>query len=276
MINQLFKLERPLFVLDCETTGTDTNVDRIVSIGFQRWEDIGKTMEWKALVDPGTPIPLESTAVHGITDAMVKACRSCGASLPIECQGHAFDPWPPFSVLAKALVRGFQDCDFAGKNVRFDLRIVAAEMRRAGVEWSYLGARVIDAERMEQVAVPRTLGDLYKKYTGEELDEAHDALADVKASTIVIVKQLETHADLPRDLQALHDKLWPGWIDPDGKFRFVNGVPCFGGWGKYAGKPMRAADNGYWDWILKADFPADVKKLAASAKLGKYPEVRSE
>jgi len=317
LINQIFQLERPLFVVDCETTGTDVQVDRIISLGIQRWEALGMTLEWKTLVDPGVPIPPESTEVHGITDAMVQGCRQCGQSGTVHAMGaagHDFDPWPRFASLAKSIAGGFQQCDFAGKNVRFDLRIIAAEMLRAGAEWSYADARVIDAERIEQVAVPRTLSDLYRKYVrkicpecegkgkfldapdkvltgrtywvdcetckgvgsiGEEFDEAHDALADVKASAIVIIKQLETHSILPRTLQELHDVLWPGWIDPDGKFRFIKGVACFSNWGKYAGKPMKSAEKGYWDWILKADFPADVKRIAAEAKLGKFPEQRT-
>jgi DNA polymerase-3 subunit epsilon len=145
-------------------------------------------------------------------------------------------------------------------------------MQRAGVSWSYVDARIIDAERLEQLAVPRTLSHLHEKYTGAKHDGAHGALSDVRASITVIGHQLQVHDALPRDLDALHAAQWPGWIDGEGKFRFVNGVACFGQWGKYAGKPMIKADKGYWDWVLTAEFPADVKVLAAAAKLGKFPE----
>ena len=35
MLHELLQLNRPLFVVDTETTGTDVNTDRIVEIGFQ-------------------------------------------------------------------------------------------------------------------------------------------------------------------------------------------------------------------------------------------------
>lgn len=303
MIHELLPLTRPLFTIDCETTGTDVNKDRIVGLGFERWEATGKTMEWKSLMYPGISIPPETTAVHGITDAMVRVCKECGqleAEHLMNFLGHEFI-LITFKVLAPSLARGLNNCDFAGKNVRFDLRIIAAEFKREGIPWDYSGARIIDAERLEQLGVPRTLSDLYEKYVQVRcvecegsggtpaqhcapcyghgwipatLEGAHDALTDVKASTLIITRQLEVHRKLPRDLDALHELQWPGWIDGDGKFRFVNRVPCFGMWGKYAGKPMKAADKGYWDFILSNDFGVDVKKLAAAAKLGKFPEMK--
>ena len=51
MIHQLLNLTRPLFVLDTETTGTDTVRDRIVEIGFQRWEAAGMTKESAATLN---------------------------------------------------------------------------------------------------------------------------------------------------------------------------------------------------------------------------------
>ena len=289
MISELFTLTRPLFVFDTETTGVDVNVDRIVEIGFQQWGPLGIDKEWRSLVNPGIPIPAEVTAIHGITDAMMQACRECGLPrelhyhnstllvedrIEAEVKGpdHDFKPVPLFAQLALNLQAGFQNCDFAGKNIRFDLRLLAAEFARLKLEWSYAGARIIDAERLEQLAVPRTLSHLHEKYTGAKHDGAHGALSDVRASATVIAAQLMDHASLPRDLDALHALQWPGWIDGEGKFRFVNGEARFGQWGKYAGQPLRKADNGYWDWILSAAFPPDVKAIAREAKLGRFPQ----
>lgn len=293
MINQLLVLTRPLFVLDYETTGVDPARDRIVEIGFQQWSAEGMVKEWRSLVNPGVPIPAEASTVHGITDAMVQNCRECnlpepmhnppsiteleienGPTLVVKTIAHEFKPWPSFKQLAPNVAAGFRNCDFAGKNIRFDLRFTAAEMARAGVEWSYKDARIIDAERLEQLAVPRTLSHLHEKYVGAPHDGAHGALSDVRASATVIVHQLQQHASLPRDMDALHALQWPGWIDGDGKFRFVNGVPCVGQWGKWAGRPMRDVERGYWDWILNNDFSSDVRALARDAKLGKFPEAK--
>lgn len=284
MIHQLLNLTRPLFIFDTETTGVDPKSDRIVNLGFEQWGPEGLVKEWKTLVNPGGPIPAGASKVHGIYDAQMELCRECGGYnddvAPDRCKcppvedggpGSGFKPVFTFKQLAPNLAKGFSNCDFGGKNVRFDLRILSAEMARAGVQWSYVGARIVDAERLEQLAVPRTLSHLYEKYTGEKLAGAHDAMNDVKASTTVIVKQLETHPTLPRDLDTLHRLQWPGWLCDGGEFKLVEGIATCQ-FGKWRGKPMKNIPLSYYDWIIGSDFPADVKALAAAAKLGKFPD----
>jgi DNA polymerase-3 subunit epsilon len=273
MLHKLFTLTRPLFVLDCETTGTDTQQSRIVELGLQKWTADGMVEEYRTLVNPNVLIPPEVIAIHGITDEMVRTCQVCDLAMADHALcDHPFHRYCTFAQLAPDLVKDFVDCDFAGKNIRFDLRITAAEMVRAGQVWSYAGARIIDAERLEQLAVPRTLSDLHEKYTGAKHDGAHGALSDVKASATVIVKQLVAHPTLPRDLEALHAAQWPGYIDSEGKFGFVNGVPTVR-FGKWRDKPMARVDSDYWTWMAgpKADFTPEVKAIAREAAARRFP-----
>lgn len=274
MIHKLLDLTRPLIVFDTETTGTDTANDRIVELAFQVWTSEGLQKEYRTLVNPGVPIPAAVTAIHGIKDEDFTNCRTCGLTFDAQHICEESRGWPTFKQIASSVAHGFNG-DYAGKNIRFDLRITAAEMQRAGQAWNYADARVIDADRLEALLNPRSLSHLYKKYTGKDLEDAHSALVDVQASTTVLVAQLSqnpTHEVFPADLDALHELQWPGWIDSEGSFRFVDGVPCFGRWGKHAGKPMNKVDVGYYDFILKGTFSAEVKKLAAEAKMGKFPE----
>lgn len=277
MLHKLLNLTRPLIVVDTETTGVDVQKECIIEIGFQIWTAEGLTKEYRTLVNPGLPIPPASTEIHGITDEHVRSCRVCRSVASCAC-AEGFRPWPTFKQLAPNLSIGFKDCDYAGKNVRFDLQILAAEFARNGIQWTIGDARIVDADRLEALLNKRSLSHLYKKYTGRDLEDAHSALVDVQATTIVIEYQMQAtifdqSEGLPRDVAKLHELSFPGMIDLEGKFRFVDGIPCFTRWGKYAGKPMTVADNGYWDWILKNDFSAEAKAIAGRAKMRKYPEL---
>jgi DNA polymerase-3 subunit epsilon len=257
MLNELFSLTRPLFVIDVETTGLDVQADRIIELGFQRWEAAGMTKEWRTFVNPGQPISAASHAVHHITDEDVKTAYT-------------------FQQLAANLAKGFTSCDFAGKNVRFDLRILAAEMLRVKQPWHYADARIIDADRLEQLGEPRHLSDLYKKHTGKDLIAAHAALNDVRATTETLAAQLIKYAALPRDLDQLHAAQWPGFIDSEGRFRILNGVPVIN-FGKWRGTAMRAVERSYWTWMggPKTDFSDEIKAIARAAAAGVFPGQRT-
>jgi len=65
-------------VLDTETTGTDPAQDQVIELAIVLFEycletgAVGRVVDrYDGLEDPGRPIPPESTAIHGITDAMV-------------------------------------------------------------------------------------------------------------------------------------------------------------------------------------------------------------
>jgi len=254
MLNELLSLTRPLFILDTETTGINPRTDRIIEIGFQRWDATGMTKEWRTYVNPGIPIPSASTKVHHITDEMVKNA-------------------PRFQALAANLAKGLVGCDYGGQQTRFDLKIIANEMKRASQEWDYVGARIVDSFRLEALAIPRDLSTLYRKYTGVDLVDAHGALADVKASHAVIIGQLKMHEILSRDLDELHKAQWPDFIDCEGFFRRIDGVAMIM-FGKYQGKPMRDADSDYWKWMggSKSTFSDEIKQIARQAMIGKFPD----
>lgn len=280
-----FDLTRPLVIPDTETTGTNTEADRIIEIGMRVHAPGQEPRQWRTFVNPGVPIPPASTQVHHITDAMVTACRNCCRSRAAHdlseaveetasrCEG--FRPWPTFRQLAQRLADGFTGVDFAGKNVRFDLRIIAAEMARAGVPWSYAGARIVDIDRIEQLGEPRDLSSLYRRRVGREPVNAHSALDDVMMSEEILEAQFAAFGQLSRDLDALHALQWPGWVDAEGKFRRrEDGVVICSFGQKYNGRPIREIPPDFWrGFILKAGstFSAEIKAIARDALEGRYP-----
>ncbi len=69
-------------IVDTETTGTDHSVDKVIELAVVVFEycaasgAVGRVLgTYDGLEDPGMPIPASSTAIHGITDAMVAGQR---------------------------------------------------------------------------------------------------------------------------------------------------------------------------------------------------------
>ena len=281
-LHELLHLTRNLHVFDLETTSLQIEEARIVEIAFQTHNHLGMLHEWRSLVNPG--VPIHNAKAHGITDDDVTLkCWKCSKykeEHPIpENTAQACNEWravPTFAALAKRLAAGFSDCDFAGKNIRYDLGVISAEFKRAGVKWSYAGARVIDGDRLEQILEPRTLSALYEKYTGKKLEGAHRADNDVRATTTVLQAQLERNRKLfPADLNLLHELQWPGWVDSEGKFRFDRDGVARVQFGKHRNVPMQQVPKDYWRWVSE-NFSDEVRQIAANALVGIFPTLEQK
>lgn len=274
-LHELFPLTRPLVIFDLETTGLDRQKSRIIEFAFEYYTAKGLERQWRSLVNPECEIPAFITGKTGISTADVTInCWKCRLPKERHVGDHEWIAVPKFKDFASSIVKGFSGCDYGGKNIRFDLQIMSSETERAGVEWSYKGAYVLDADRIEALGEPRTLSHLYEKYTGKKLIDAHTALADVQATVTVFLGQFEKFGELPRDLAKLHELSWPGWIDSEGKFRYnQDGIPSVR-FGKYIDQPMRRVPPDYWRYILREKFSAEIKLLARECLDGRYPPDR--
>jgi len=81
-------------IVDTETTGTDPAVDKVIELAVVVFEYchatgvVGRVLgSYDGLEDPGVPIPPSSTAIHGITDAMVAGRRIDDAAVATLLQG---------------------------------------------------------------------------------------------------------------------------------------------------------------------------------------------
>lgn len=81
-------------IVDTETTGMDSKLDRIIEIGIVVFEYAAETAEvgpvvghLNALEDPGRPIPAEAMAIHHISDEMVKGRRFDEAAVSTLLEG---------------------------------------------------------------------------------------------------------------------------------------------------------------------------------------------
>ena len=123
-------LKRPIAFLDLETTGIKVAIDRIVEISIVKIHPDGKKEIKTRRVNPGIPIPPETSAIHGIFDEDVK-------------------DEPTFKQLAKGLAEFLNNCDLAGYNSnRFDIPLLVEEFLRAEIDFDVEGRKLVDVQNI--------------------------------------------------------------------------------------------------------------------------------
>lgn len=76
-----------------------------------------------------------------------------------------------------------QDCDYLTYNGNsFDMKFIYKDLAMFGFEFPIEGKVFYDAFALYKIYHPSTLSAVYKNYTGEDLEGAHDAFADVSAT----------------------------------------------------------------------------------------------
>jgi len=277
----ILTLDRPLIALDLETNGLGTPEQmRIVEIGFHiEYHDGREPKRCVSLINPGVSIALEAIKVHGISNEKIQSCQRCGYLADLHQQGNlltsgceGFKPVPTFAQIAPNLAKGFTDCDFAGYNVRFDLRVLVAEFARVGVECDLSGARLLDAFHLWRIGYPRTLSDAVREFLHREPTEAHRALGDAEDALEVSLAQV-VRFNLPRNVSQLHDLCFDSSrVDPEGRFIWNSSGEIICNFGAHVKKPLKAMPTEYLEWMLKGDFSGDVKRLVKNALNNVYPK----
>lgn len=177
---------------DLETTGIDTQTDRIVQAALVRIREGHRPEIAQYLVDPGIEIPAEATAVHGITTAKAQAEAT-----------HTVDQML-FEITGRLALAMGHGIPVVGMNLSYDLTLLEAENRRHGIDTltSRLGngmvQPVIDVLVLDKFADPyrkggRKLEQLCATY-GVRHVGAHDAGGDALAACRLWPRVMAKHA----------------------------------------------------------------------------------
>ena len=247
-------LKNPLVFFDLETTGTNINTDRIVEICYLKVYPNGNEESKTMRINPEMHIPEASSAVHGIYDADVADC-------------------PTFKEVAKSIANDIEGADIAGFNSnRFDVPVLVEEFLRAGIDIDLTKRKFIDVQVIYHKLEQRTLSAAYKFYCGKNLEDAHTAEADTRATYEVLKAQLDRYPEvLENDINFLSEySTYSKNIDFAGRIVYDdNGVEVFN-FGKYKGIPVSEVlkrDMGYYGWIMNGDFTLNTKNVLTKIRL---------
>ncbi|GHT76513.1 DNA polymerase III subunit epsilon [Bacteroidia bacterium] len=247
------ELKNPIVFFDLETTGINIVSDRIVEISYLKICPDGEEESRTRRLNPEMPIPAQATEVHGITDEDVKDA-------------------PTFRTIAKSLASQIEGCDLAGYNSnRFDIPLLAEEFLRAGVDIDLMKRRFVDVQTIFHKKEQRTLAAAFKFYCNGDLENAHSAEADTKATYEILKAQLDRYPDLKNDITFLSEfSCFNNNADFAGRVIFNEKKQEVVNFGKYKGRLVEEVfreDPGYYSWIMQGDFPLHTKKVFTNIKL---------
>ena len=266
-------LQKPLVIFDLETTGLDLVKDRVIQLSYIKVFPDGREIRGNELINPEKNIEPIITELTGISNEDVK-------------------DKPTFKQLAAKLNEVFTGSDIAGFNSNhFDVPLLAEEFLRAGIDFDFSKARLIDACTIFKKMERRNLAAAYKFYCGRKMEddfEAHRADQDTEATYRVLMGQLDYYTEehqrelgedptdrvLANDMQALAEfSKANDNVDFAGRIVWaeVNGVRTeVFNFGKHKGLPVAEVlrfDPGYYSWILSGDFTYNTKQVLTRIRL---------
>lgn len=259
-------LKKPLAFFDIESTGVNVASDRIVEISILKINVDGSEEVKTKRINPGIPIPLETSLIHGIYDE--------------DIQNE-----PHFKNIAKGLAQFLENCDLAGYNSnKFDVPILMEEFLRAEVEFDISKRKLVDVQNIFHQMEQRTLKAAYKFYCQKELINAHSAEADIRATYEVLLSQIERYKDVEykdkagnvfvpvkNDVEALHTFTQVQRnVDFAGTMVYNEKGEELFNFGKHKGKKVNDVfqqEPSYYDWMMNGVFPLYTKKKLTELRL---------
>ena len=259
----MLKINKPLVFFDIESTGLDIIKDKIIEITILKLNTSGKKNTFTFRINPGIPIPLESSKIHGIYDNDVKNS-------------------PSFKEVGDQIKELLYKCDLVGFNIlKFDLPILIEEFKNNKINFSINNINIIDVQKLYHLMEKRNLSAAYRFYCNKTLKNSHSSLSDTTATYEIFLNQLEKYDNqevfdlkgnkmgkISKNLYEVNNTLNNNMIDLEGRFVMDNDVPVFN-FGKYKGKKIKEVlkeNPHYFNWIIKGKFSNDTKEKLIKIK----------
>jgi DNA polymerase-3 subunit epsilon len=242
-------LKRPIAFFDIEATGLNITKDRIVEIAIIKVNPDKSEETYSIRLNPKIEIPAEVSEIHGIYQKDIENA-------------------PTFEDVAEKISQFIADADLAGYNSnKFDIPMLAEEFARAGFETILENKKFVDVQNIFHKKEQRTLSAAYAFYCKGELENAHNAFVDTRATLDVLLKQLEKYDDLQNDIDFLADFSKGGnlnLVDFAGRLARDEKGNVVYNFGKHKNKSVANVtkeEPGYYGWFISdsTDFPAYTK-----------------
>ncbi len=242
---------KPIVFFDLETTGNskDYNKIRIIEISARKVDPESLEMIDKCYFkcsNGDIPIDPDATERHGMTEEDLIGC-------------------PTFDEVAEQVYDFFDGCDVGGYYCTvFDIPILYYSFLRANIIWKFKELKNYDIYSLWHKFNSGKLSDVYKRYTGLDLENAHEADADIAATIAVYKEQRKRGEEFEDgDLMTYSDTL-----DIAGNFKYrinENGAKeVIIDFGKWKGTRVDLVDQSYIEWIARNEsFSPDTRFYAS-------------
>jgi DNA polymerase-3 subunit epsilon len=219
-------IDDQIFVcIDCETTGLDTNNDRIIEVAVVLFSSDKILEQYETLIDPECEISAESMAIHHITQEMV--------------QGK-----PKIHEVLKEILKMVGKHIIIGHGVKFDIDMLANAAKRVCIPCGIQENRVIDTLRLARLYGDSSSNALEKLgvHFNVASDGAHRAMSDVMVN-IEVFKHLSKRYKTTENLFNILSRPIQ-----------LKAMPL----GKHKGRPFRDIPQQYLQWAANKDFDEDL------------------
>lgn len=161
---------------DVETTGLSFKTDYIIQLsGVKFNENFEIVEEFDEMVCPENDFEVAEGALskHGFTKEFIE------------------ENGKPLYEVGSRFLKFIDGCDMLSYNGKgFDVRMIIKDFREVGLSFD-IDKVFYDSYLLESMLHPRRLECVYERYTGKKLDNAHNALYDVRATVEIFKHQVE-------------------------------------------------------------------------------------
>lgn len=251
-------IERDTIFFDVETTGTDIKTDKIIEICAIKYKKDKSKESIQKYFNPKKEISHKAFEIHKLSNKFL-------------------EDYPTFEESSDKIYNFFNGCDLGGYNcINFDIPILFEELSRCKKYLNIFNINIIDSYNLLNKFETRKLNDIYKKFFNKDIDNQHNAEADIEATIKVFEKQIETYELEEKSLREISNIIrsnkdgemildLSGWFKKD-----KNGEIQYGR-GKYKDSPIK--DNiDYLDWIVNKSDIENNSRAVGKLLLDKFKD----